>query len=110
MVNTRKLPSRPGSSLRYQALCVWPYEDADQSDALLPQYLARYTPHRARAGLVQQLDTQHDSVKAVLGLGRGPDSPDWRPVHCVLNTLPAGWRARVIAGLGQEFGLIEVGV
>ena len=110
LVNTRKLPSRPGSSLRYQALCVWPYEDADQSEALLPQYLARYTPHRARAGLVQQLDTQHDRVKAVLGLGRGPDSPDWRPVHCVLNTLPAGWRARVIAGLGQEFGLIEVGI
>merc|ERR1719427_2473162 len=50
----------------------------------------------------------HETVKQLLALGRPLDSPEFLPVHAVLNGLPGGWEAQVVAALSPEFGLIEV--
>ena len=96
MLNWRPLPAHPGSRLTGQATILWRSDGPSAGEQQVPtEYIAHYKEREARAALVTKLDSIHETVKELLGLSRSLDSPEFLPVHVVLNGLPAGWDAKV---------------
>jgi len=67
-----------------------------------PAYVVRYTQDRARAGLIQELDTMFDNFKKLCKL----DMKSINPVPVILNLLPEDWEARVVKVVDLENGVI----
>ena len=110
LVNMRKLPVSAGSSLEYQATLLWKgtEETYETPQKLLHEYINIYKPYEEQVKLVEELDKIHDSVKTVLQLQHGPKNPKYRPVQTILNGLPPGWQAEVVAKVTEELGVIRL--
>ena len=105
-----RLPCIPNSSLKYQATMLWrgAAEVYDTTQKILPEYFAMYKPWEERVKLVEELDRHHDGLKNILQLQNGPKDPHYLPVQAILNGLPEGWQAEVVAVVSEELGMIKV--
>lgn len=119
-VAVRKLPASVNSQLRYQAMVIWNKDVCSLAEERVgggmhmfsrrgleeggvpPAYVARYTQDKARAGLIQELDTMFDNFKKLCKL----DMKSINPVPVILNLLPEDWEAKVVKVVDQENGVI----
>jgi len=109
MVNLKKLPASPTSSLRYQATLVTKKQPDDSLSQRIPtEYIERYTPHNERLNLVKELENYHAGMKGMLNLNKSVFDSKFTPVHAVLNGLPDKWMAEVVAAVSDEFGIIKI--
>eukprot|EP00090_Calanus_glacialis_P023375 TRINITY_DN36059_c0_g1_i1.p1 TRINITY_DN36059_c0_g1~~TRINITY_DN36059_c0_g1_i1.p1 ORF type:complete len:2018 (-),score=588.94 TRINITY_DN36059_c0_g1_i1:318-5702(-) len=102
-----QLPCHGCSQLRYQAQAVYKTSYENLEDPV-QDFKKRYGRLKEKLELKKTLDHQFDSFKRMTRLENSSWSSSFVPVHAVLNGLPEGWQAVVVAVVNREFGIIRV--
>ena len=102
-----QIPCHDCSQLRYQAQAI--YKPAFENlENPLEDFNRRYGRLKEKLELKKTLDLQFDSFKRLTKLELSSWSSGFLPVHAVLNGLPQGWQAVVVAVVNREFGIIRI--
>ena len=110
LLNVRKLPANPSSSLCYQATILWLAKEEEKGSArpLPKEYLTLYQPMEERRRLVRSLDRSWDGIKLVTRMDFPRALPTDGLVQAVMPGLPRGWMAQVVECGAADFGKIRV--
>ena len=102
-----QIPCHGCSQLKYQAQAVYKQAFENLEDPL-KDFNTRYGRLKEKLELKKTLDQQFDTFKRLTKLESSPWSRSFLPVHAVLNGLPQGWQAVVVAVVNREFGIIRI--
>ena len=106
-VNYRSICADHTSSLKNQATIV--VKNVEESNHMIPQeYIDKFKPFEIRLALVDELDKSFDAFKKVMKQHKHLTNNGLVPVHAVLNGLPEGWGAEIVASLDDQFGIIKI--